>query len=42
MKEAIKARIPQANMTPQRTPVEGAAMMAIRAASTPRSGRTRA
>jgi len=42
MKAAITARVPNARIgPPQRTPVEGAAMMAVRAATAPRPSRTR-
>jgi len=43
MKKAITARVPKAQIgPPERTPVQGAAMMAIRAAAVPRPSRTRA
>ena len=43
MREAVTAKAPRANIgPPQRTPVEGAAMMAIRAAAAPRPSRSRA
>ena len=42
MRDAVKAKAPQAVIgPPQRTPVEGAAMMAIRAAAAPRPSRSR-
>ena len=43
MREAVTPKAPRANIgPPQRTPVEGAAMMAIRAAAAPRPSRSRA
>ncbi len=43
MRETIGTRVPRAKISPpQRTPVEGAAMMAIRAAAAPRPTRSRA
>src|SRR5205814_5021693 len=40
MREAVQAKAPHANIgPPQRNPVEGAAMMAIRAAAAPRPTR---
>src|SRR5205085_237532 len=43
MKQTVTARVPRAKIgPPQRTPVEGAAMMAIRAAAAPRPSRSRA
>ena len=42
MRDTVKVKAPQAVIgPPQRTPVEGAAMMAIRAAAAPRSSRSR-